>query len=134
VAVTDRCELIFDTVDNSRKVMNLRQDPRVAVVVGGTIDDERTVQCHGMAGEPDGPDGDRIREAYFARFADGRERLNWLGITHVRVRPGWLRYSDYNQSPPVILEWVADVAGELRFDSCGIFTACARDISALTGS
>ena len=42
-AVTDRLELVFDTVDSSRKVRNLRRDPRVAVVIGGAMDDERTV-------------------------------------------------------------------------------------------
>jgi hypothetical protein len=32
----------------------------------------------------------------------------------VRILPNWLRYSDYNQSPPFIIEWVADVPGLLR--------------------
>jgi hypothetical protein len=38
IAVTERYELIFDTVDSSRKLGNLRRDPRVAVVLGGRMD------------------------------------------------------------------------------------------------
>jgi len=37
--------------------------------------------------------------AGFAAYPDGRERLSWVGITHVRVRPTWLRYSDFATRP-----------------------------------
>jgi hypothetical protein len=32
----------------------------------------------------------------------GPTRLSWPGITHARVRPTWIRYSDYTTPPPVI--------------------------------
>jgi general stress protein 26 len=54
--VTDDFEIFFDTVDTSRKVPNLRRNPRVAFVVGGTMSgDERTVQYEGVADEPAAP-------------------------------------------------------------------------------
>lgn len=44
-AVTDRFEIVFDTLATTRKARNLRQNPRVALVIGGwTPGDERTVQ------------------------------------------------------------------------------------------
>ena len=104
-ALTDRFELVFDSVDNSRKIGNLRRDPRVAVVIGGTMHDERTVQVDGSADEPEGDEGERVREAYFRRWPDGRDRVSWPGITHVRITPRWLRFSDWNAAPAVVMEW-----------------------------
>jgi len=101
IAVTDDLELVFDTVDSSRKLQNLRRDPRIAFALW---EGEWTIQYEGTADEPTGPEGDRIREAYLAVFPDGVERLAWPGITHVRVRPTWLRYSNFAATPPQILE------------------------------
>lgn len=106
IAISDRFELVFDGVETSRKIRNLRRDPRVAVVVGGTMQDERTVQVDGVADEPAGDEGERVREAYFRRWPDGRQRQSWAGITHVRITPTWLRFSDWNVSPVVAVEWV----------------------------
>lgn len=114
IAVSDHLELIFDSVDSSRKLHNLRRDARVAVVVGGSMSDERTVQCDGIADEPTGAELARIRELYFERYPDGRERLRWPGITHIRVTPHWVRWSDYNAAPPVIAEWTRGADGTLQ--------------------
>jgi nitroimidazol reductase NimA-like FMN-containing flavoprotein (pyridoxamine 5'-phosphate oxidase superfamily) len=49
-AVTNQFEIVFDTLDSSRKARNLRQNSRLALVIGGSNDgDERTVQYEGMA-------------------------------------------------------------------------------------
>jgi hypothetical protein len=53
-AVTDALELVFDTLDSTRKAVNLRNDPRIAFVIGW--DDEQTVQLEGLADEPRGPE------------------------------------------------------------------------------
>jgi pyridoxine/pyridoxamine 5'-phosphate oxidase len=103
VAVSDRLELVFDTVTSSRKFANLLRDPRVALVVGW--DQERTAQIEGRVDFPSGVELERVREAYFAAYPDGRERLAWPGITHARVRPTWIRYSDFRQTPPEIVEF-----------------------------
>lgn len=113
IAITDRFELVFDSVDSSRKIGNIRRDPRVAVVLGGTMQDGRTVQLDGIADEPTGDEGERIREAYFRRWPDGRERQSWRGITHVRITPQWLRFSDWTVSPVVVAEWVRGADLEL---------------------
>jgi hypothetical protein len=103
--VTDDLEIVFDTLGTTRKVANLREHPHCALVVGGmTQGDERTLQIEGITDEPTGADLDRLKETYFARFPDGRERQHWAGLTYVRMRPRWLRFSDFNQSPPRIAE------------------------------
>ena len=101
-AVTDELELVFDTLSTTRKVHNLRRDPRIAVVVGW--DAEQTAQIEGIADEPIGDDLARLQRAYDAVFPDGAERRRWPNITYVRVRPTWVRYSDFGASPPVVVE------------------------------
>ena len=106
VAVTDEFELVFDTLDTTRKVRNLRRNPQVAFVIGGLTDgDERTVQYEGVADEPKHGELDRLKEVYFAQFPDGRDRQKWPGLVYVRVRPTWIRYSDFNCAPPLIVEF-----------------------------
>ncbi|MBX7080701.1 MAG: pyridoxamine 5'-phosphate oxidase family protein [Nannocystaceae bacterium] len=101
-AVSDALELVFDTVEATRKFRNLRADPRIALVIGW--DEGITAQIEGIADLPTGAELERIRECYFVAYPDGRDRLAWPGITHVRVRPTWIRYSDFTQQPPRIVE------------------------------
>jgi nitroimidazol reductase NimA-like FMN-containing flavoprotein (pyridoxamine 5'-phosphate oxidase superfamily) len=106
IAVTDTFELVFDTLDTSRKLPNLRHNPRVAFVIGGWLDgEERTVQYEGVADEPRNDELARIKAAYFETWPDGPAREAWPGLVYVRVRPTWIRHSDFNQTPPVIVEF-----------------------------
>jgi general stress protein 26 len=106
IVVTNDFEVFFDTVDESRKVENLRRNPRIAFVIGGTpAGDERTVQYDGLADEPTGAELERLKELYFESFPDGRERQSWPGIAYMRARPTWIRYSDFNRDPPEIIEF-----------------------------
>jgi hypothetical protein len=95
--VSERFELFFDTLATTQKVRDLRLNPRAALVVGW--DEEQTAQCRGLADEPQGPDLQRLQAIYFQRFPDGPQRLAWPGITYVRVRPDWIRYSDFRARP-----------------------------------
>ena len=94
IAVTERVEIIFDTVKTSRKWKNLQANPKISFVVGW--DHEITVQYEGIADEPQGEELNRVQGAYFTVFPDGPQRLSWPGITYFRVRPTWARYSDFN--------------------------------------
>ena len=106
VAVTDRFEIVFDTLASTRKAENLRRHGRIAFVIGGTLDgDERTAQYEGVADEPSGAERERLVAAYLDRFPDGRMRQQWPGLIYVRVRPTWIRYSDYGADPPMIVEF-----------------------------
>src|SRR5438093_2681882 len=104
--VTDQFEIVFDTLETTRKAKNLRQNPQIALVIGGWAPgDERTVQYEGVADEPSGAELDRVRQTYYLAYPDGPSRLSWPGLIYVRVRPTWVRYSDYNRDPPEILEF-----------------------------
>ena len=108
IAVTDAFEVVFDTVDTTRKVGNLRHNPRIAFVIGGCeAGTERTVQYEGVADEPVGHERERIKAAYFEAWPDGPSRENWPGLTYIRVRPTWIRFSDFNTNPPTIVEFGA---------------------------
>ncbi|MHB1298199.1 MAG: pyridoxamine 5'-phosphate oxidase family protein [Gemmatimonadaceae bacterium] len=106
IAVTDSLEIVFDTLETTRKAQNLRGEPTIALVVGGWITgDERTVQYEGFADEPTGQERDRIKKVYFDAWPDGRSRQSWTGLVYVRVRPTWIRFSDFNRSPPFVVEY-----------------------------
>lgn len=108
VIVTDRFELFFDALASSRKTFNLRRNAAVALVIGPAGPDAaRTVQLEGLADEPRGADLDRLLALYFARFPDGRERQQQPDITYWRVRPTWLRDSDFSAIPAAIAEFVS---------------------------
>ena len=108
-AISDEFEIIFDTLNSTRKVPNLRQNPRLAFVVGGLLPgDERTAQYEGIADEPTGTERERLTEIYYGVYPEGRTRRSWPGLIYIRVRPTWIRYSDYNVDPPQIVEFTAD--------------------------
>ncbi|MEO7149186.1 MAG: hypothetical protein ABIY40_04530 [Rhodanobacteraceae bacterium] len=46
-----------------------------------------------------------MKDLYLARFPDGRERQQWPYIVYIRIKPCWLRYSDYAANPPQIVEF-----------------------------
>ena len=107
IAASPDLELVFDTVDTTRKYANLMAKPSIALVIG--FGDEKTVQCEGEAAAPGGADLERYREIYFRRWPDGRietivhdPRLLWPDT--LSVANGWVyvtanqlhRGKDYN--------------------------------------
>lgn len=106
IAMTDRNEIVFDTMSTSRKAKNLRDNPRSAIVIGGWEDDDPiTLQIEGDVDFPMGEDLERVKLAYYAVFADGPGRLDWPELVYVRLTPRWARFSDYVAEPPAIHEW-----------------------------
>jgi len=95
-------EIVFDTLRSTRKYANLIANPAASVTVWTG---EATAQIDGVATEPEGAERDRYRKIYFETWPDGRDRLSWSGLTHIVVRPKWIRYSDFDQRPPQIEEF-----------------------------
>lgn len=100
--VSDRLEIVFDTLSATRKLQNLKRNDRIALVIGW--DEAKTLQIDGVADLPEGDELERIRAVYFQAYPDGRDRLSWPGLVHVRVRPRWARLSDFTVDPPRIRE------------------------------
>jgi hypothetical protein len=105
IAVTADLEIIFDTVKSSRKYPNLIARPACSFVIGGWGPGEQTVQYEGQAQELESPHRERYLTTYFSVWPDGPARLGWPGIVHFVVRPTWIRYSDFDQNPPLLCEF-----------------------------
>ena len=106
IAVTEELEILFDTVKRSRKYGNLIAQPSCSFAMGW--EGEQTVQYEGEAAELLGGELERLQPIYFARWPECRAHLTWPGIVYFVVRPRWIRYSDYDQQPPLIQEFVFD--------------------------
>jgi len=92
LTATDDGELVLDARAVSRKVANLRADPRVAVVVGGN--DGATLQCEGVADVPSGTDREACAAAYAEAFPQFAGSLADPAIVVVRIRLTWARFGD----------------------------------------
>jgi hypothetical protein len=125
-ATSDRLELVFDTLGSTRKMRNLRRDGRVALVIWG---DEQTVQLEGVADEPSGAELERLQAVYFDAFPDGRERQAWEGITWVRVRPSWARYSDFRPGGTIVELDAAVLGAPAPVDPAARLAAALRKLT-----
>jgi hypothetical protein len=103
IALTSALEIVFDTVKTSRKYPNLIARPACSFVVGWN--GEQTLQYEGEAEELRGPELKLYQEAYFDVWPECRAHLSWHGIVYFLVKPLWLRYSDFDQTPPLIREF-----------------------------
>jgi hypothetical protein len=108
IAVTTELEIVFDTVKMSRKYPNLVARPQCSFVIGWA--GEQTAQYEGLAEELRGADLKRCQEVYFRAWPDCLSHLSWPGIVYFVVRPTWIRYSDFDQNPPLIQEFQFDGA------------------------
>lgn len=89
---------------SSRKYPNLLGNPAASFVIGWA--GEITVQFEGVARQPEsGAELARYQQVYFTAYPDGPDRLSWPGIAYFVVQPKWIRYSDYDQRPPLIEEF-----------------------------
>ncbi len=102
VVATPSFHLFFDTLGTSRKSQNLRQTPKVAFVIS---DNETTLQYEGIADEPKGEALVHYIDAYFKKFPEGPDRAAWPDIAYFRVKPVWIRFSDYSVVPAKIVEF-----------------------------
>jgi general stress protein 26 len=110
-----RLQLFFDSFDSTRKVANLRRNPRIALVIGGhTAGDERTVQYEGVVDTPGPAELEEFKRQYFTVHPDGLRRSQLPGITYFRVNPLWIRYTDLNVKPPRIVEFAGAVIDALQ--------------------
>jgi pyridoxine/pyridoxamine 5'-phosphate oxidase len=109
IAVSDKLEIIFDTLDSTRKYKNLLANPRIAIVIGW--ESETTVQYEGEVVFLTAGELSAYKEIYFKAWPDGPGRQGWPGIAYVVARPKWIRYSSF--------ETADNRAFELRFQPGG---------------
>ncbi|WP_349425628.1 pyridoxamine 5'-phosphate oxidase family protein [Microbacterium sp. LWS13-1.2] len=100
MAALDDGTLIFDASDDSRKIHNLRENGRVAVVAG--TDGDVTVQVEGVATIASDTSREFHGAAYNEQFAGSRALDQ--GFAVVVVRPDWVRVYDASARPAVVTE------------------------------
>ena len=98
-ALTERNEVVFDTLGSSRKAANLARRAATALVIGW--DNDITVQIEGDARRPQGDDLAYAKAAYYREWPDGRARENWPDIAYIVVKPRWFRYANYAGAPVI---------------------------------
>jgi pyridoxine/pyridoxamine 5'-phosphate oxidase len=103
IAATPCLEIVFDTLKNTRKYANLAQRPACSMAIGWT--GEQTLQLDGVAEELHGEARNKLLDVYFRQWPECREHRHWPGIAYFVVRPRWIRFSDYEQRPPLIEEF-----------------------------
>jgi len=101
---TPDLELIFYTLQTTRKCANLRRNPRVSLVIGWPSEGERgahqdTVQYEGIAEEQaEGPARDAAKAFYLESLPQNAGMATWPGLTYFRVKPSWIRFSTYGKN------------------------------------
>lgn len=105
-AVTDDGAIMFDTMAGSRKVTNLAQDDRVAVVLG--CSGEVTLQVEGVAKLPSTEQSVEWVTQHETNFpGSSATKPGWI---MVRIEPRWLRVYDASSSNAVVREGVPEWA------------------------
>lgn len=93
LAVMPDMAIVFETLITSRKYRNLQRDPRASLVIGGK--GKTTLQIEGLVDEPTETLLDDVIQVYYDACPQNLSHRNWPGLTYMRLRPRWLRYSDY---------------------------------------
>ncbi len=105
IVVTDDFEIVFDTLEASRKAANLRKNPSIAFVIGGCDDGTAaTLQYQGVTDEPSGAELARLRESVLRAVSGWSRPPACRRRDLVRARPTWMRFSNFAVDPPEIIE------------------------------
>ena len=95
IAVSPSFEIIFETTAATRKCANLRDNPRVALVIGW--ENDQSLQIDGNVEVLEGSARDRLKTIFMDAFPGKRSHEYWPGNDFYRVRPYWARLSNYTR-------------------------------------
>lgn len=101
--VTRDLELVFETLQTSRKCANIARNPHVALVMGFS-GECISCQYEGVVDKPDARDLRSLLPIYFKARPEGLGHRDWPGLIYLRVRPRWIRISSYGPG----LNWNVD--------------------------
>ena len=112
--VTSDLELIFETLRTSRKYANLYRNPRAALVMGFEGECE-TCQYEGIVDSPDERALKPLLDTYFHARPEALGHRDWPDLVYLRVRPIWIRMSNYGR------DWDVEELSLEKSDSIGGF-------------
>ena len=96
--------LCIFTLINTHKYRNLEHEKRVSMVIGLGLEDNKTLQIHGVARELSSAEiapyhkAHALKNPYSEKYLYNPDNKGFLII------PTWLRYSELSAKPPVIIE------------------------------
>jgi hypothetical protein len=100
--ITEEFEIVFNTYKSSRKYKNLMRNPNVSIVIGfGEL--LQTLQYEGIAYELEGSDEGRIMSIFRDNLGFFR-RWKIKDMIYFKVKPNWIRFSDFTEYPPKTME------------------------------
>jgi len=94
---TDKFELVFGTLINTRKAQNILSNANVSIVIG--FDHGGTVQYNGVARILNGKESDEYAEYHFKKHPKSRQYKDEPGEVYILVEPKWLRFTEVAFSP-----------------------------------
>lgn len=90
-------EILFQTVEYSRKYRNLNGNQAVALVIGWDLENYRTLQYEGVAEQIPADEAEQYHRYFLDKESPASEIiLKNPRARFFRVKPTWLRYSDYS--------------------------------------
>lgn len=98
----EKLELVFGTSTLTRKFVNIKNNPNVAVVIGW--DEGKTVQYEGIATILKGKELKEFKKLYFAKNPRSKKYEKHPEQVYFKVSPKWIRYTDLTQEPWKIIE------------------------------
>ena len=101
---TDNFELIFGTYKTSRKYKNLKENSKVAFVIGWD-EDYITVQYEGMASELESSEVEKYVALYHKKVPGAVMYKSHPEQTYWKVKPIWVRYSDLSRNEEKVFEF-----------------------------
>lgn len=103
---TDKLEIIFETFVDTRKWNNLQKNPRVSFVIGWDTKHHITVQYEGIAtAAKDTEQTESYIQTFLTKDTPCTEKfLRDYRVRLFKVKPMWIRYSDYTDEIPAIIE------------------------------
>ena len=102
--LTPNLEVILSTDSTSRKQNNLQQNHVVALTFGWSFE-EFNIQYEGVAQlVKSGDEYKKCEETYFTSHPESEEFKGIPETVFIKVKPTWIRLSDYSTTPPRIEE------------------------------
>lgn len=96
-------KMVLGTQAKTRKFQNIQQHDRVAVVVG-LGQSHQTIQLEGQARILEGEERQHYMEEHFLQQPWSRSYADDPGQNYILIEPTWLRYTDIDQKPELIVE------------------------------
>ncbi|NOS67675.1 MAG: pyridoxamine 5'-phosphate oxidase family protein [Candidatus Peribacteraceae bacterium] len=104
-AETDDLEIVFETDNDARKYENLLSHPAVALVIGWDLSKYQTLQYEGAAAEVTAEEFEQYKALILKKKTPCTEEFLRPPRARIfKVRPTWIRLSDYTGECPVIIE------------------------------